>query len=353
MATMRSYKISEFGGSVSEVTQEIPEPTGTEVLLKVTHAGVCHSDLHIADGYYDLGGGARLTLGDRGIKLPHTMGHEVLGTVVKAGPDAGSVPVGASHLVHPWIGCMECSECQRGRENHCVKAQSVGVFRDGGYAEYTLVPHPKFLVDADGIDPAVATPYACSGVTVYSALKKALPVGDDEWLVIMGCGGLGLGAVSIAKALGVKNLIACDIDDAKLEAAKQGGASGTINLKATNAADQLREITGGGPRAVVDTVGAETTSSFGIASLVKGGRYVIVGLFGGELRVPLPSLPLRAVSILGSYTGNLAELKELIQLVKDGKVKPIPVATRPLADVDATLNELRAGKIVGRVVLTT
>jgi len=352
MGTMRSYQISDFGGNVSEVIQDIPEPAGTEVLLKVTHAGVCHSDLHIADGYYDLGGGTRLTLGDRGIKLPHTMGHEVLGTVTKAGPDAGDAPIGAARLVHPWIGCMECSECQRGRENHCMKPQSLGVFRPGGYAEYILVPHPKFLVDVDGIDPAVATPYACSGVTVYSALKKALPVGDDEWLAVMGCGGLGLGAVAIAKAMGVKNVIACDIDDAKLQAAMDTDASATVNVSADDAQQQLAAATGGGPRAVVDTVGAETTSSLGIASLVKGGRYVIVGLFGGELRVPLPSLPLRAVSILGSYTGNLAELKELIQLVKDGKVKPIPVATRPLAQVDRTLNDLRDGKIVGRVVLT-
>lgn len=352
MATMRSYQITEFGGAVSESIQEIPEPGGTEVLIKVTHAGVCHSDLHIADGYYDLGGGTRLTLGDRGISLPHTMGHEVLGTVVKAGPDATNAPIGADRLVHPWIGCMQCSECERGRENHCVKAQSIGVFRAGGYAEYMLVPHPRFLVDFDGIDPAVATPYACSGVTVFSALKKALPVGDDEWLVIMGCGGLGLGAVTIAKAMGVRNVVSCDIDDAKLTAAKDSGASATVNLTASDAADQLRGVTGGGPRAVVDTVGAETTSAFGIASLVKGGRYVIVGLFGGELRVPLPSLPLRAVSILGSYTGNLSELKELIQLVKDGKVKPIPVATRPLAEVGRTLDDLRDGKIVGRVVLT-
>jgi D-arabinose 1-dehydrogenase-like Zn-dependent alcohol dehydrogenase len=180
MATMRSYQITEFGGSVSEVIQDIPEPTGTEALVRVTHAGVCHSDLHIADGYYDMGGESRMTLGDRGIKLPHTMCHEVLGTLVKAGPDAGDVPVGASRLVHPWIGCMEFSECQRGRENHCIKAQSIGVFRAGGYAKYALVPHPKFLVDADGIDPAVALPYASSGVTVCSGLKKALPVGNDE-----------------------------------------------------------------------------------------------------------------------------------------------------------------------------
>jgi D-arabinose 1-dehydrogenase-like Zn-dependent alcohol dehydrogenase len=143
---------------------------------------------------------------------------------------------------------MECSECQRGRENFCVKAQSVGVFRPGGYAEYMLVPHPKFLVNADGIDPAVATPYACSSVTVYNALKKALPEGDDEWLGIMGCGGLGLGAVTIAKALGVKNIVSCDINDAKLQAARDSGAAGTVNLKAADAHQQLRSVTGGGPK---------------------------------------------------------------------------------------------------------
>ena len=99
-----------------------------------------------------------------------------------------------------------------------------------------LVPHPKFLVNADGIDPAVATPYACSGVTVYSALKKALPVGDDEWLVVMGCGGLGLGAVTIAKAFGVKNVASCDIDDTKLQAARNSGATATVNLKRPTAA---------------------------------------------------------------------------------------------------------------------
>ena len=125
MATMPSYQITEFGGSVSEVIQYIPEPTGTGtevlVLVRVTHARVCHSDLHIADGYCDLGGESRMTLGDRGVKLPHTIGHEVLGNLVKAGPNAGDVPVGTSRLVHPWIGCMECLECQRGRKNHCVK----------------------------------------------------------------------------------------------------------------------------------------------------------------------------------------------------------------------------------------
>jgi len=351
VGTMVSYQISEFGGRVEPVRQPIPEPVGREVLLRVTHAGVCHSDLHIADGYYDLGHGSRLTLGDRGISLPHTMGHEVLGVVERAGPDAEGVPTGAPALVHPWIGCMNCGECRRGQENHCAAPQSLGVFRPGGYAEYILVPDPKFLVDIGDLDPAAVTPYACSGVTVYSALKKARPVADDEWLVIMGCGGLGLAAIAIAAGLGIVNILACDIDGAKLEAAGSM-ATGTLDISRADALDRLREVTGGGPRAVVDTVGAQNTSSIGIGSLVKGGRYVIVGLFGGALELPLPSLPLRAVSILGSYTGSLAELRELIALVKTGAIPQIPVTTRPLAEVDSALADLREGRVVGRVVLT-
>jgi D-arabinose 1-dehydrogenase-like Zn-dependent alcohol dehydrogenase len=349
---MRSYKLTDFGKPVQEVIQDVPEPRGTEVLVRVTRAGVCHSDLHIADGYYDLGGGKSLSLGERGIKLPRAMGHEILGVVEKGGPDAGAVPVGATRLVHPWLGCGECDICLGGQENYCTKPAALGVFRDGGYAEYVIVPHPQFLVDIGAIDPSVATPYACSGVTVYSAIKKALPVGDREWLTIMGAGGLGLMAVSIARAMGVANIVSCDIDDAKLAAAKQLGAAATVNTKAPDALKQLRSLTGGGPRAVVDAVGAEATAELGVAALVKGGRYVIVGLYGGGLTLSLPTIPLRAISVIGSYVGNLVELKELIELVKAGKVAPIPVTTRPLAEVARTLDDLRAGRIVGRVVLT-
>ncbi len=349
---MKAYQVTGFAKPIEAVETAMPEPAGSEVLIKVRCAGVCHSDLHIWDGYYDLGGGGRLELGERGIELPRTMGHELYGEVVAGGPDAGDLPIGEGRLIHPWMGCGECAVCKAGLENHCAAPRSIGVFTDGAYADYCLIPHPRYLVDIGDLDPAVATPYACSGVTVYSALTKALPVGDGEWLVIMGAGGLGLNAVAIAKAMGAERVLSVDIDEAKLAAAREMGADETLNSGQDGALSQLQALTGDGPRAVLDTVGAEATSGLGIASLPKGGRYVIVGLFGGGLSLPLPSIPLRAISVVGSYTGNLRELKELIELVKSGKVKPLPTTTRPLADVGETLDDLRDGRVVGRVVLT-
>ncbi|GHD58241.1 NAD-dependent alcohol dehydrogenase [Thalassobaculum fulvum] len=350
---MRSYQLMEPGKPFEAVDKPDPTPTGTEVLLKVTRAGVCHSDIHISDGYFDLGGGKVLNIVDRGQKFPITLGHEVLGEVVALGPDAKGVKVGQTMLVHPWLGCGECSACKAEQENLCPTMRSIGIFRDGGYATHCMVPNPKYLVDIGDVDPTVATPYSCSGVTVYSALKKAMPLRDDEWLAIMGAGGLGLSAVAIAKAMGVKNVISVDIDDSHLEAAKGMGASAVLNPKtAGNAVAELQKLAGGELRAVVDTVGGEATANLGMAALRKGGRYVIVGLYGGQVTISLPTIPMRALSILGSYVGSLGELKELMELVKTGKVKPIPIETRPVEQAYQTLQDLKAGKIVGRVVLT-
>ena len=349
---MKAYQVTEFSAPLEAREIATPEPTGTEVLIKVDKAGVCHSDLHIHDGYYSLVGGERLDLGDRGITLPRTLGHELYGEIVAGGPDAGDLAIGESRLIYPWIGCGECAVCLAGNENVCAAPRSVGVFRDGAYADYCLIPHSKYLVDIGNLDPVVATPYSCSGVTVYSALSKALPVSSEEWLVIMGAGGLGLNAVAIARARGVENVLVVDIDDTKLDAATEMGATAVLNPTQDDALSQLQSITNGGPRAVVDTVGAESTATLGIAALQKGGRYVIVGLFGGGVTIALPTLPLRAISVLGSYTGNLTELKALIELANSGKVKPLPVSTRPMAEVADTLDELRDGKIVGRVVMS-
>ena len=349
---MKAYQVTEFSARLETREIATPEPTGTEVLIKVSNAGVCHSDLHIQDGYYSLVGDARLDLGERGIKLPRTLGHELYGEVVAGGPDAGDLPLGEGRLVYPWIGCGECPVCLAGNENICAAPRSVGVFADGAYADYCLIPHSKYLVDIGDLEPVVATPYSCSGVTVYSALSKALPVSSAEWLVIMGAGGLGLNAVAIARARGIENVLSVDIDDTKLAAASDMGATAVLNSGQPDALAQVQDMTHGGPRAVVDTVGAEATANLGIASLQKGGRYVIVGLFGGGVTIALPTLPLRAISVLGSYTGNLAELKTLIELASSGKVRPLPVATRPMAEVANTLDDLRSGKIVGRVVMS-
>jgi D-arabinose 1-dehydrogenase-like Zn-dependent alcohol dehydrogenase len=328
-----------------------PEPKGSEVLLKVIAAGVCHSDLHLADGWFDLGGGKRMSLQDRGMKLPVTLGHENVGEVVAVGPEAKSVKIGARMLAHPWIGCGNCGPCKRGEENLCRAMKSLGVFSNGGYADYLIVPHPRYLFDIGDLAPERAAPLACSGVTTFGALKK-VPTLTSEPTVIIGAGGLGLMCQALHKAMGGHSAIVVDIDPVKRDAAKKAGASAVIDGAAPDAAQQIIDLTKGGAWAVIDLVGSSQSARLGYDSLIKGGKYVIVGLYGGDLTVSLPLIPMRAVTIQGSYVGSLPEMKELIELVKRTGLPPVPVATRPLKDVNAVMDQLRAGKIVGRVVLT-
>ena len=149
---MRCYCVLHHGQPLELVDQPIPQPKGTEVLVKVQAAGVCHTDLHLWEGHYDMGGGKKLTLAERGIKPPLTLSHEIVGEVVSAGPDAPAADLkpGRVALVHPWIGCGECAACQRGEENICAKPQALGVARPGGFADYVIVPHPRYLVDING-----------------------------------------------------------------------------------------------------------------------------------------------------------------------------------------------------------
>jgi D-arabinose 1-dehydrogenase-like Zn-dependent alcohol dehydrogenase len=350
---MESYDVCECGAPLRLMRRPTPEPKGAEVLLKVLAAGVCHSDIHIWDGYYELGGGKRLQLLERGIKLPLTMGHENVGEVVAVGPDAKGVKVGDVRLAHPWMGCGECMVCRRGEENLCAKPRNLGVFSNGGYATHLMVPHPRYLFDIGNLTPAQAAPLACSGVTTYSALKK---VGEDvmkaEPVVVIGAGGLGLMAIEIHKAMGGKGVISVDIDPVKREAAKKAGAVATVDGSAPDAAKQIIEATEGGAWAVIDLVGSSSTAKLGLDSLIKGGKLIIVGLFGGDMTVPTPFFPMRAMTVQGSYVGSLPEIAELLALTQKKGAPPIPIRTRPLEDVNDALNDLKAGKIVGRVVLT-
>ena len=349
---MKSYDVCECGAPLRLMERPTPKPTGTEVLLKVVAAGVCHSDLHIWDGFYDLGGGKRLKLADRGVKLPLTMGHENVGEVVAMGPDAKGVKIGDRRLVHPWLGCGECAVCRRGDEQFCRTPFSIGVFRSGGYADHLLVPHPRYLFDIGNIAPERAAPLACSGITTYGALKKVGPSLQEEPVVIIGAGGLGLMCLALHRTMGGKGAIVVDIDPVKREAALKAGAQAAIDPSAADAAKQIIEATKGGAWAVIDLVGATRTVQLALDSLVKGGKLIIVGLFGGDITVPTPSFPLRAMTIQGSYVGSLTEMAELLDLVRRKGVPDLPVATRPLAAVNDALNELKAGKVIGRLVLT-
>jgi len=348
---MRSFQVCECGAPLKLVEGPTPKPVGTQVLVKVRASGVCHSDIHIWDGYYELGGGKRLQLLERGIKLPLTMGHENVGEVVAAGPNAGDVPIGAIRLVHPWIGCGTCAVCKRGEENLCKTPRNLGVFSDGGYADYLIVPHPRYLFDIGDLSPTQAAPLACSGITAFGALKKVATL-KDEPLVIIGAGGVGLMGLALHRAMGGKAVIMVDIDPVKRDAAKNAGAQVVIDGKSPDAAKQIIEATNGGAWAVIDFVGSSDTVRLGIDSLTKGGKLIIVGLFGGDMTMSTPFFPMRAMTIQGSYVGSLPEMRELLDLVRRTGAPPIPLRTRPLEEVGAALDDLRAGKVVGRVVLT-
>src|SRR6516225_3479260 len=213
---MKSFKVVDFNAPLKEIEEPTPGPSGTQVLIRVKAAGVCHSDLHIWEGGYELGHGRKpLSLKDRGVSLPRTMGHETVGEIVAFGPDVkesdkGGLKIGTVALAYPWLGCGKCAACLAGEENMCaVKPNALGVYCDGGYADHMTVPHPKYLIDLKGLDPLTAAPYACSGVTTYSALKK-VEKDFDTPIVIFGAGGLGLMALSLLKAMGGKGRRARD-----------------------------------------------------------------------------------------------------------------------------------------------
>ncbi len=351
---MKSFKVIEFNEPLGEVDQDTPQPTGTQVLIRVKAAGVCHSDLHIWEGGYELGHGRkRLSLKERGINLPHTMGHETVGEVVSFGPDApkDGVKVGDVALAYPWIGCGKCAVCLDDEENLCLQPRCLGVHCDGGYADYMLVPHPKYLIDLKGMDPVVAAPYACSGVTTYSALKKVeKDLGNP--IVIFGAGGLGLMALTLLKAMGGKGAIVVDIDANKRDAALKAGALAAVDGNAPDALAQLAKAAGGPILSVIDLVGNAQTTQLGFDALSKGGSLIMVGLFGGGATWALPLIAMKALTIQGSYVGNLKETKELLELVRTKKIAPIPTTPMPFARANAALNELKDGKLVGRAILT-
>jgi D-arabinose 1-dehydrogenase-like Zn-dependent alcohol dehydrogenase len=349
---MRSFQVCRCGEPLQMVERATPQPTGTQVLLKVIAAGVCHSDIHIWDGFYELGQGKKLDLLQRGIKLPLTMGHENVGEVVAVGPEAKGVKMGARMLAHPWIGCGECAICKTGEEQLCKTPRNLGVFSDGGYSDFVLLPHPRYLFDIGDLDPARAAPLACSGITTYGALKKAGAIIKDEPLVIIGAGGLGLMCLALNTMMGHKPAIVVDIDPVKREAAMKAGALAVVDGGAADAAQQIIKLTNGGAWAVIDYVGASKTAQLGVDSITKGGSVIIVGLFGGDITVSTPFFPLRAMAIRGSYVGSLPEMKELLDLVRAKGLPPVPLKTRRLDEVAGVLDELRAGKVVGRVVLT-
>lgn len=347
---MTSYQVEEFGRPLAAVMRQVPQPAAAGIVLKVGSCGVCHSDLHMQDGFFDLGGGNRLDL-SRTVQPPRTLGHEIAGTVVAVGPEVSGVRLGDRRVAYPWIGCGTCSLCAAGAEHLCSAPRNLGVSRDGGFATHVVVPHQRYLVEYGALTEAQACTYACSGLTAFSALNKLGPLASGDPLLVIGAGGVGLSGIRLARRLLDQAPIVAEVDRGKWDLARAAGAGDVIDPGADGALKALIKSTGGGVAAAIDFVGAGATFAFGHGALRKGGRLVCVGLLGGATPVVPAMLALKAVSVLGSYVGSLAELQQLMALAADGGLPELPVTPQPLATASQALDDLRAGKVRGRIVL--
>ncbi|MDP6857841.1 MAG: alcohol dehydrogenase [Candidatus Nitrosopelagicus sp.] len=347
---MKSAQIIEPDKPLQINETELLKPNDNQVLVKVKSTGVCHSDLHLWEGGYDTGDGF-MKVTDRGVKFPVTPGHEIVGNVEEIGDSVQGVNIGDLVLVYPWIGCGECATCESGDTNLCESPKSLGVFQDGGYAEYVLIPDSKFLAKIDNLDPDAAASLACSGLTAFTAVKKAL-INNPENILIVGAGGLGLMGVQIASALTKSNIICADLDDQKLNSAKELGATHIINTKEPDAAKKIMSICDEkGVDSIIDFVNAPPTVKMDLSLIRKRGNIILVGLFGGSVELSLVSVPLKAITIQGAYTGNYNDMLELIKLAQRGVINPIVSRHYKLEDANTALSDLKNRKIIGRAVI--
>ena len=349
---MKAARIVKVNEKLEIQQVETPKPRGSQVLVKVQSSGVCHSDIHLWEGYYEGVGGELLKTTDRGVNYPLTPGHEVAGIVDSLGEQAEGFNNNDKVLVYPWIGEGLCPACRIGEQNLCDKPRSLGVYMDGGYAEYVLVPSYKYLVKiSDGMDIDASATLSCSALTAYGAVKNANLKPDDN-VVIVGAGGLGLMAIQLAKAVTGARIIAMDLDDKKLEFAKKEGADTTVNSKNEDPVKTIMELTDKmGADAVIDFVNASKTVETDMQFLRRRARVVLVGLFGGELKLSLVTMPTRAYKLIGSYTGTLSDMIELVSLARRGVIKPVVSNRFKLDQATDALTMLRDGKILGRGVI--
>ena len=349
---MDVWALTAFGKELELIQQPIPEPEGSQILIRTTHSGVCHSDIHFWEGYYDLGGGKKLNVGERGVKLPVAMGHEILGIVEKTGPEATSVPIGARRIVYPWIGCCKCKRCKDGHDNMCTAQRSLGIQRNGGSSEYVLVDHPRYLADPGDVDPAIACTFGCSGLTTVNAVSKLMPLSPDEAVVLVGAGGVGQAAISVLRAYGHSKIISVDIGDDKLAAALKTGASAVVN--SATSSDVVKEImvAADGPILnVIDFVNNSQTAQMVYGMLGKGAKWVQVGIMGGSAEISLAKNIFLSLTIFGNITGDPSHMKECARLASEGKLPPVPVTTMPWDEVNKAMQLLRDGKVTGRIIL--
>jgi propanol-preferring alcohol dehydrogenase len=336
---MKAAVLREFKKplTLEEVGQ--PHPGVDEILIQVEACGVCHSDVHVADG--DWSQFAKL------VKSPLILGHEIVGVVVDKGAEVRHLQTG-DRVGVPWIHwtCGECEFCREGNENLCRQQKITGVTVDGGYAEFVKAPASHALRVPDGLSSAQAAPLFCAGVTVYRALKHAgiLP---GQRLAVFGIGGLGHLAVQFGKALGAE-VIAIDISEEKLALARTLGALVTINAATNNVVKELRNQ--GGVHVSLVTSAARASYDMAFYCVRPTGTLLVVGLPADPICFPPILMAAGEIRIQASTVGTRQDVREVLAMAADGNVR-CQVASRPLVEANEALDQLRRGQVSGRLVL--
>jgi len=337
---MKAAVLREFKSPLRMEEVARPRPEADEVLIEVEACGVCHSDVHVADGDWAQLAGI--------VKRPLILGHEIAGRVLEKGPAVGDLEIG-DRVGVPWVhwSCGGCEFCREGNENLCSRQKITGLTVDGGYAELVKAPSSHTLKIPDGISAIESAPLFCAAVTVYRALKHAGPLHGLR-LAVFGVGGLGHLAVQLGRAFGAE-ITAIDVSDEKLELARSLGAAETRNARATDVAKQLRRQ--GGVHVAMVTSGSKAAYDTAFYCLRPTGTLLVVGLPAENICFPPILMAAGEIRIRASAVGTRQDLREVISLAAEGKVR-CQVSARPLVDANEVLDQLRAGKISGRVVLT-
>ncbi|MDY3126740.1 MAG: alcohol dehydrogenase AdhP [Corynebacterium sp.] len=328
--------VEEFGPTLNVRETELPEPGHNEALVKLLASGVCHTDLHAAEGDWPVRP-----------EPPFIPGHEGVGEVVKVGPGVEDVKVG-DLLGNAWLwnACGRCDQCQSGWETLCPDANFGGYTKDGSFGEYMIVDTRYAPRIPEGVDPVEVAPILCAGVTVYKALKNT-ETKPGQFVVISGIGGLGHIAVQYAVAMGMR-VIAVDVADEKLNLAKEHGAEFTINARNENPVEKVQELTNGGSHGVVVTAVSNAAFGQAIGMSRRNGTVVFVGLPPGDFPAPIFDIVLRGITVRGSLVGTRLDMEEALDFYARGLVKPT-VHECKLEDINDVFEDMRNGKIDGRM----
>ncbi|CYX43862.1 TPA: alcohol dehydrogenase AdhP [Streptococcus suis] len=335
---MKAVVVNPESTGVVVVEKELRPLEAGEALVQIEYCGVCHTDLHVANG--DFG------------KVPgRVLGHEGIGIVTEIAPGVTSLKVGDRVSV-AWFfqGCGMCEYCTTGRETLCRTVKNAGYSVDGGMAEQCIVTADYAVKVPEGLNPAQASSITCAGVTCYKAIKEA-HLEPGQWIAIYGAGGLGNLAVQYAKKVFNAHVIAVDINNDKLELAKEVGADVTINgLEVEDVPGYIKEITGGGVHSTVVTAVSKVAFNQAIDSVRAGGYVVAVGLPSEYMDLSIVKTVLDGIKVVGSLVGTRKDLEEAFHFGAMGLVVPV-VQKRPVEDAEAVFDEMAAGTIQGRMVL--